>query len=218
MGADMQTSVPELKSTKTQIPEDQLPQFSQPWHLQQSWLDAEQEGFQAGTVSMAWTPENLHVFAMLPDEEVFSASTDDNQEMWTLGDVFEIFVRREDSPTYLELHVTPNAHQLHLRLTAEDFENIRLRKAELHDFQADARAFTAEIKKLSGQKAWVVFARIPASILPNGLPFRAGDRLLISFSRYDTDGKGMNVVLSSTSPHHKLCFHRQQEWREVVLE
>lgn len=167
---------------------------------------------------MAWQPTAFLVFALLPDNEIYNAATADGQELWTLGDVFEIFIRRENSPVYLELHVTPNNYRLHLRLTSEDFERIRERKAKLNDFMGDAKAFEADVKQMPARKIWLVFARIPASILPNGSLFESGDKLQLSFSRYDTDREGQNAVLSSTSPHEKLSFHRRHEWRTVTLE
>lgn len=200
------------------MPLEHPAEFSAPWRMQQAWLEKEQENFQAGTVSMAWQPDALFVLAMLPDEEIFSASTADGQKLWTLGDVFEIFIRRQACATYLELHVTPNGHQLHLAWTEEGMKRIREKRAQLEDFMRDARAFHAEVVKLPQVQGWGVFAKIPTSILPDGTPFAVGDRLSLSFSRYDTDRKGENAVLSSTSPHEKLSFHRLQEWRMVILE
>jgi len=214
------TSVPKVEKSFTRTSQKHPDIFSSPWRMQQAWLESEQENFLPGTISMAWEPDALFVFAVLPDEQIFSASTADDQQLWTLGDVFEIFIRRESSPVYLELHVTPNEHQLHLEWTEEGMAKIRAKQAELKDFMRDARAFQAEVSKLAENKGWAVFARIPASILPDGTPFAPGEKLSISFSRYDTDGEGQNAVLSSTSPHEKqkLSFHRLQEWRSVILE
>lgn len=216
--AEIPTSIPKLQQSFAGTPAEHPDSFSSPWRMQQAWLDQEQEVFRPGTVSMAWQPDGLLVFALLPDDEIFSASTADDEQLWTLGDVFEIFIRRETSPVYLELHASPNGHQLHLEWTEEGMQKIKQKEAQLKDFMRDARAFQADVTKLADKKGWAVFAKIPASILPDGAPFVPGEKLSISFSRYDTDGEGKNAILSSTSPHKKLSYHRLQEWRSVVLE
>jgi hypothetical protein len=54
--------------------------------------------------------------------------------------------------------------------------------------------------------------------LPNGQTFEAGQILELSFSRYDAGPEGTPDILSSTSPHRELSYHRRHEWREVVLK
>jgi len=65
---------------------------------------------------------------------------------------------------------------------------------------------------------WRVLASIPLErVAETGRPV-AGDSWLFSFSRYDyTQGKAA-PVLSSTSPHQVLSYHRQQEWGTLVFD
>jgi hypothetical protein len=215
---DQTTPIPRLKIKPTKTPPDHPADFSAPWRMQQAWLEREEENFRAGSVSLAWQPDALWVFALLPDDAIFSASTADGQELWTLGDVFEIFLRRADSEEYLELHVSPNGHQLHLRWPAGGLEQVRNQKATLADFMADPRAFSAEVIKLPKAEGWTVLAKIPTSIVPGEeATFTHGQELVTSFSRYDGNHNGQNPILSSTSPHQELSFHRQQEWRGLTL-
>jgi hypothetical protein len=218
LSADKIFSVPRLQGPASQPPTEHLETFSAPWRMQQAWRDEEQQGFRPGTVSMAWQPDALLVFAALPDEQIFSASTADGQNLWTLGDVFEIFVRRETSPVYLELHASPNGHQLHLRWTEEGMQRIIDKQAHLQEFVADARAFQSVVTRLANAEGWAVYATIPAAILPDGAPFSPGEKISISFCRYDTDSEGKNAILSSTSPHEKPSYHRLKEWRSIVLD
>jgi hypothetical protein len=192
--------------------------FSLPWRMGQAWLGEETKGFQAGTVSMAWQKDKMFFWALLPDREVFSSSTEDGQSLWSLGDVFEIFIRREESQKYLELHVSPNGHQLHLRWSVEGFQRMREGKARLQDFQGGSRDFAAQVFTLSRPAGWGVLVQMPAGILPGGGPFQKGDKLSVSFSRYDAGAGGQPAILSSTSPHAKPSYHRWQEWRAVVLD
>jgi hypothetical protein len=194
---------------------------SRPWRMGQAWLPRESPLFQSGSVSMAWEPDALTVFAHLPDLDVFSTSRLDGQELFRLGDVFEIFIRRGDSEEYLELHVSPNGHHLHLRWSEEKFRRYRAR-VPLQEFKADPRAFSSRVEILENEKAWSVLIRIPSEIFTDGQALRQGDRFTVSFSRYDVDRVGergrRTPVLSSTSPHKEANFHRHREWRTAVLD
>ena len=105
------------------------------WTMQQAWLSAPEKNLRAGMVRFGWEPDAFWVLADLHDDFITSRSTDHNQDMWLLGDVFEIFIARKNSPHYLELHVTPHNHRMHLKLTAEDLEKIRSKHATLDEFR-----------------------------------------------------------------------------------
>jgi len=169
-------------------------------------------------VRFGWQPDALWVLADLDDDFITSRSTDHDQDMWLLGDVFEIFIARKDEPFYLELHVTPHNHRLHLIWPADVMEKIQSKVATLDDFRRPHSAFDSWVQKPEGECKWQVLARIPASILPNGQTFEAGQILELSFSRYDSGPEGTPDILSSTSPHRELSYHRRHEWREVILQ
>jgi len=188
------------------------------WTMQQDWLTTPEKNVRPATVRFGWEPDAIWVLADLHDDFITSRSTDHNQDMWLLGDVFEIFIARKGSPFYIELHVTPHNHRLHLQLTAEDLEKIRSKNATLDEFRRSPSAFDSWVLQPSGQNKWQVLARIPSTILPEGKPFAAGEKLELSFSRYDSGPEGTPNVLSSTSPHLELNYHRRHEWREVVLQ
>jgi hypothetical protein len=187
------------------------------WTLAQAWRASPQNELRSGRVRFGWTPEALWALADLPDDHTESRSTAHRQRMWELGDVFEIFIARRRSPLYLELHITPNNHRLHLRWTAKDFGRVRGKKKTVDDFQQDPDAFQSWIRRSPGAKGWQVLARLPASLWPDDRPFRAGQKLALSFSRYDCGPSGKPQILSSTSPHRELNYHRRHEWRTVVL-
>lgn len=188
------------------------------WTMQQGWLAKPDEKLRPASVRFGWENDAFWVLADLPDDFIASRSTDHNQDMWTLGDVFEIFIARNGSPHYLELHVTPNNHRLHLICSLENTQKIRDKKASLDDFRRPPSAFDSWVQKPKGQNKWQVLVRIPSSTLPDGKSFAAGDKLELSFSRYDAGPEGTPDILSSTSPHRELSYHRRHEWREVVLK
>jgi hypothetical protein len=187
-----------------------------PWTMQQAWLRKPDKAFLPAVVRFAWEPDALWVLADLSDDFITARSTGHNQKLWMLGDVFEIFVARNRTQFYLELHVNPKGHKLHLRLSPEIVKKMKSGVHVFDESQASVSEFDGWVKK--GKGGWQVLARVPAAILPNGKPFRSGQKLDISFSRYDAGPKGTPEILSSTSPHKALNYHRRHEWRQIVLK
>ena len=164
------------------------------------------ENYSAGSVQIGCNADALVLCADLPDADIQTSVTEDNQNAWSLGDVVEIFVKAEEHSEYLELHVTPNHHCLQLRFP------LKWDSAEgLGPFKVKESIFSYRVEMLEG--GWRVFARVPlASITPNP----AHRTLLLSVCRYDYVGDSL-PVLSSTSAHEAVSYHRIHEWRPVRL-
>jgi hypothetical protein len=74
-----------------------------------------------------------------------------------------------------------------------------------------------DFSQWSEGQTWCICAAVPgAAFLPVGTSLE-GRTWLASFSRYDYSSGEEPPVLSSTSPHAELSFHRQQEWTEVFF-
>ncbi len=58
-----------------------------PWEMHQAWLDKEHPDLLVASVYFAWEPSAFWVLAHLPDQDIATASTADNQDMWELGPV-----------------------------------------------------------------------------------------------------------------------------------
>ena len=169
------------------------------FHLAQPWAAQPEARFRPGTVRLAWSGDALLVLADLQDDEVRTAATEDNQRLWELGDVFEIFLQTEGSGAYAELHVAPNGVRMHLRFP-ESLPVIPV-------------GFPASANLTAG--GWQVEARIPADVC--GLPcFEAGRKLRVSFCRYDA-GTDSPPVLSTSAAHPEVSFHHPEEWPRIVL-
>ncbi len=188
-----------------------------PWLLRQTWLDAEQPGLRTASVHFAWEPNAFWVLARLTDDEITTASTADNQDLWALGDVFEVFIGRDGIPDYLELHTSPSGHRLHLAFPSDWREIAQSGTARLDDFRQSPIKFSSLVNKLREENAWEVLTKIPAQILPPSNPLTAGQILNVSFCRYDAGSNGDDAILSSTSPHAQADYHRRHEWRNIQL-
>jgi hypothetical protein len=171
--------------------------------LGQAWEPVQDERLEPTEVAATYQDGRLHVVAKLWDKDIYSAATAHNQRTWELGDVFEIFFRREDSQSYSEVHVTPGNIRLHLQL--RDFQH-HLSITDIAEIAADPGAIESEVSTFDG--GWQVRASVPILAQP-------GDILRVSFCRYDVAKDWPEPILSSSSPHPVRKFHRPDEWLPV---
>lgn len=182
--------------------------------LSQPWNASPDAAFQPGIARLAWTPTALVVSADLTDREVFTNATGDNQSMWELGDAIEMFIQVEGRTDYVELHIVPTNHKLHLHLPGiRGRVTSEAKPATFDQMLVTPVGFTSEVTRTA--TGWKVDARVPADVL--GLQtLAAGQRLRISFSRYNATGNG-DPILSTTAAHPVLDFHRPDDWTKVEL-
>jgi hypothetical protein len=179
--------------------------------LKQAWREKPEDKFLPGTVSLAKSAASILILSDLRDLCLSTRAAANNQRFWELGDTFEIFLRDPSRADYLELHVCPAGHRLQLRFpSAEAVAAIRRKKTDPMAHAVSEALFTYSVVPDEG--GWLIFAEVPfASISPEPL-----DTLLVSFGRYDY-GEDGPPVLSSTSAHPVLDFHRQEEWTPINL-
>lgn len=169
------------------------------FELGQAWLAAPQTELRPTLVRATFVEGALHVDAEMVDDDVFNDAVRHNDRTWEMGDVFEIFARREDEERYVEVHVTPGGIKLHLRF--DDFAHAQ-RIDGIAAVAADPDAIRAEAARIPG--GWRARAVVP-------MPAGAGELVRVSFCRYDAT-RGQEPVLSSSSPHPVPAFHRPWEW------
>lgn len=182
--------------------------------LQQAWLAEPEAAFRPGVVTVGWKPGEFLVFAELEDVDIFSDAIGLNDNTWEKGDVFEIFLRNMKREEYQEFHITPNNCKLQLRIPSlEALVDRQKRHAVMKGFELSPEVFRSRV--WIEKERWSVLARIPFGELQ--LPESpVGTELAFSFSRYDYT-RGQEPILSSTSCHRELNFHRQQEWNCLAL-
>ncbi len=168
--------------------------------LRQAWRATPEPALRATRVEATIRDGALCVRADLDDEDVFNTATAHNQRTWELGDVFEIFARRADDPGYVEVHVTPDNVKLHLRF-ADHAQHRRI--AGIDEVACDPDAIRTTATRTAG--GWRATAVVPLGAAP-------GEEVFVSFCRYDATRGQQEPVLSSSSPHPVLSFHRPEEW------
>ncbi len=166
-------------------------------------------------VRVAWTPEMLLVRGEMEDEDVTSLATADSQHLWEMGDVFEIFLEAEGAGFYTEMHVAPGNHRLHLRIGPDDYEAMKRKTLAPSGLMVRPPGF--ESRSAVTPAGWTAEARIPAAQIDPQGRITPESRWRASFCRYDAWSDGRPPVLSSTSPHEQLNFHRRHEWRPLCF-
>ena len=166
----------------------------------------------SATVRLGWAGNEIYFWASLPDDDVFSAATADNQRMWQLGDVFEVFVRDAERENYIELHVTPNGHRLQLAFPTEKTTGeLRAGQITFESLIQSRPLFDFLVRMSAG--GWEVLGRVPlASFHPDAAAL-AGRTIQASFCRYDYTRGVEKPALSSTSDYREVNFHRCGEWK-----
>lgn len=173
--------------------------------------------FREGRVRVGWDQHGLRVHAKLTDDSVFSRSTEDGQPMWKLGDVFEIFAKVTDRDDYFELHMTPCGHRLQLHFPDNSvISQIRDKMRTLEEMMVEAPVFDFLTRKTA--TGWEVLALVPTSTLDAERDSLAGTELAVSFGRYDYADAASEPILSSTTRHEELNFHRVHEWTVLEFE
>jgi hypothetical protein len=175
--------------------------------MQQGWMETPQPGFLPAEIRVGWTSSRLVVLAEIPDQDIFTLATGPNQRTWELGDVFEIFLQAEDRSDYVELHVTPPNFRLQLHI-----ESLGKPATQLDD-----GVFSSQVEIDAANQRWTVYAEVPASLVSGRDHIRPGESWRFSFSRYDASRNGRPLVLSSTSPHQAVNFHRTHEWGKITF-
>ncbi len=185
--------------------------------MKQAWREAPDAAFAPATVQVAWDGARLLVRAALVDRDIFNPEQRFNAPAFLVGDAFELFIRPADQDAYCEFHVTPHNQLFQLRIpSAEQLAACRgagIQEAwKISAWRIESAAFID-----ASEARWTVAARLPLERICEQSRPRTGSEFLVSFSRYDYTRGQAQPVHSSTSAHAKLDFHRQQEWRRIVL-
>ena len=185
--------------------------------MQQAWREQAEEKFRSAFVQIGWSGDNFLIFGQLTDDLLYTSSTEDNQILCTYGDAFEIFLGDASGHGYVEFHIAPNGKRLQLFWPdGESYQKVGRKEATLSSFLVDQPIF--DFSQWTEGDIWCICASVPlATFLPPETTLE-GRTLRASFSRYDYSSAAEPPVLSSTSPHAVLSFHRRQEWAEVQCQ
>jgi len=181
-----------------------------PLDFKQSWLPHPESHFMPGSVFLGHNSTSLFGYAILKDRSIFNTASQKGDKTWEMGDLFEIFIQREDQSNYGEFHITPENFHLSLSLPPlESRQGISLDEL-LQRYWVEVPEFTSRVWIEPEQQQWRVAWKLPWTIFGEGKP--CSFQWKIAFCRYDYGEKGRAPVLSSVSPLTQCSFHRPHEW------
>ncbi len=156
----------------------------------------------------------LCFYIYMRDSDIFSRATADNQKMWTLGDVAELFVKPGgERSDYWEIHVTPNDFIMDIYIP----EREQLMGGKISWEEVLAPDSHTRKRVHVGDGSWAVEACVPWSAFDvEGLP-PAGSEWKIAVCRYNCTGDLENQELSSTASFSEASFHRHEEYTTLVF-
>lgn len=186
--------------------------------LRQFWLAAPEPQFGRGTVRLGWRSNSLCLLAELTDTDIYSTSVENNQRLWELGDVFEIFLRPKHLESSVEFHINPNGHTLQLRFPNLVAVARARRTSDLSELILPGKLFSFNIWRQPRENLWAIYAEIPGTSVGEMETKLGGCGWLGSFSRYDYTRGRVAPVISSTSPLTQPDFHRQVEWNQLLFQ
>jgi len=180
--------------------------------LRQSWEEAVPA--EAGTAYVGAAEAGLSFCVVYEDSDIFSTATADNQQMWTLGDVAEVFVKPGvDRSDYWEIHVTPNGFLMDIHIP--DRQRFMGGEVTWDEVIAASSGTARRVQVLKDR--WAAELVIPwAAFGVEGRPAQGG-RWQFAVCRYNYNGGLQAPELSSTAPLSQPGFHRYEEFGDLVF-
>jgi hypothetical protein len=177
----------------------------------QTWRQMQEQTFQPGNVRVGWHGNDLVILAFLTDTSIVTGATKNNQLLCELGDTFEVFLGESGSECYMEFHVDPTGKKLQLRWpNTHAIQEVMEGKVNIERFFVESPLFVYSCNVRHG--VWRICASFSGMIFNTDAKSLKGRTWRVSFSRYDYSSNKKEPVLSSTSPHTEMFFHRQNEW------
>lgn len=176
-----------------------------------------------GSVRLLHDDKNLYVAFTFEDSDVVDLSKEDDQELCTLSDVGEIFLKPLDDTWYWEFHVTPKGRVSSYWWPGRG--RLGLAGAQPHVKPRFIRVGTRTQGTINNGRdrdhGWTVLVAIPfANLDRNGPPKAPHSRWTILLSRYDYSRyrlKGTGPELSAASALSEPNYHLVDEFPTLRL-
>ena len=182
--------------------------------FRQGWRKTRQSGFCPVHVSLWGNSRRLGFSARLDDERPWTRAVHARQLLCLHGDVLELFLGWAGCDEYYEFHFAPNGLVMALRWPNRSSYRGVSKDEDLTPFLALPDFVSAKVFR--GPGAWGATGVIHLDSLPSAPSRRFNCALQIHFARYDYLADGSKVI-SSTAPLRRPCFHRRQDWHQILL-
>lgn len=176
-----------------------------------------------GTVSLLHDNNRLYVAFRFEDADVVDLSKEDDQELYVMSDVGEIFLKSPEEMWYWEFHVTPKGRVSTYWWPGRG--QVGLTGIQLHvkpRFIRAAATVQGTVNNSNDRdQGWTSEVSIPFAKLDRSGPLKdSRSRWTALFSRYDYSRyrmKGTGPELSSSSPLSEPNYHLVEEYPKISL-
>lgn len=193
----------------------------QPIPLMQDYAGGNPDASPTGEVRILPSGTSLSLYAELKDEDIHTKAKTINEQLWNLGDCFEMFLKLADKPQYLEFHIAPNNQVLQLLLpssaSAKPQPGISFEES-LNSLTIKRKVFKSQVWCQPKRNRWITYAEIDLTLLDPNLRTLEGTTIQYSFCRYDYTRGVPKPTLSSSSTMARLDFHAQEYWRTLSFQ
>jgi len=182
--------------------------------LRRHWLGTEALPQEAGVARIGAASTGLSVHVRYEDSDIFSTATANQQRMWQLGDVVEVFVKPGlDRSDYWEVHVTPNDFLMDLHIPSR--AGMQSGEHTWEDIISPESGTVFQALVTDG--SWAAELTIPWSAFGvTGIP-APGTTWQVAVCRYNYNGGLENPELSSTASLTKRSFHLYEDYTDLVF-
>ena len=197
--ADLTTDVPSKYAACAPLP------------LRQNWSETMPE--ESGVARIGATAAGLSVHVRFEDSDIFSTATANQQRMWTLGDVVEVFVKPGfDRSDYWEVHVTPNNFLMDLHIPSR--AGMQSGEHTWEDIITPESGTTYQTRVVDG--SWSAELTIPWAAFGLTEPPASGTAWQFAVCRYNYNG-GVeeDPELSSTAPLTRRSYHYYEDYMDL---
>ena len=182
--------------------------------LRQFWNGANAFPEEAGVAFVGVSDVGLNFCVRYEDSDIFSRATADNEKMWMLGDVAEIFVKPGvKRPDYWEIHITPKAFLMDIHIPSLQ----KMQEGEVTWEELVAPNSGSRRKVAVHDGLWAAEIVIPWQAFDCQAQPEQSTAWQFAVCRYNYNGGLENPELSSTAHLGEPGFHRYDEYTDLVF-
>lgn len=182
--------------------------------LRRYWEGPQALPREAGSARVGAAADGLSFLVDFQDSDIFSTATADQQKMWTLGDVAELFVKPGTARSdYWEIHVTPNDFLMDLHIP--DRQRFTTGQVTWDEVIAPSSHTRKRVQVLEGR--WVAEIVVPWAAFGLHGPPPPGTAWQFAVCRYNYNGGLANPEHSATAHLTAPGYHRYEEYSNLVF-
>ncbi|MBR2427995.1 MAG: carbohydrate-binding family 9-like protein [Lentisphaeria bacterium] len=180
--------------------------------------------FEGGKTYIMYDDKNLYLASTMDDQDVMQWGKEDQGNLCTTGDLFEVFLKPDGSPSYWELWGSPNKLRTTFFYESCSYPFVSSSQQEMmKGFKIAVKVNGTLNNNKDKDKGWSIECVIPRSELAKtGVPFEPGKKWTILIARYNynkdfgTYSRGPQFSTYPKIPqinYHLLPYYGVIDWK-----